>query len=789
MKYVSEQFKEKQDEIIRPALKLYFEIGSDVTNTIDAFRGEEYAYDLGFDTDIAPVVENSACVNEHYYAVLGDNSPVDDPNRICSPDISEGMYDMPNTSVPYGITTFTPANTETLIGSSTEEYWHNFVPFPVHSTLSFRGHIPTQIRVQRYDFDTSSWVDEQVIDNSDLKEDVAFIPRNIEYAGSFRRFWVKNSSKAGRFQLNWIRLDYSAFEINGGSPVVFENELISSISIEQSTDLTSQNLPSYEITVECLDVNEEFSPESDYWNKQFYNGSKFYLKVGFDTEGGIEYIPFMIGELATMPSYGKGKITFKGAINFRGSYDNMDFESLPNDSLATGEEVDLRYFKDELDLHYSSGGNNNLFDHYDVFIDENDIHNSTFNYYGGVDDPRQLIANALGCFITSNGYTFDLHKAVDVQYKPYSDYLTRYEQISSTLESQPRVTKISVTRNKNTVSADKVTIDTPTQVHLDGEEGVEIEFDAIEFSTISKYIVTDYRKSVASANVDSTYNGCYQRNDGSFYFSLTFRSDVSTNIRPTVDFYKVDTARFEEKATMPSSEGEAYTNDNVLITNTYTANKVKSVARMMNGMTDQYEVDLMQDFRYELGDIIRLETLKNVYKTCVITGMSYKFPGSAGHLTCRKIFSLYDSSYSVIDAEGLNVKCKSNNTEVFSLNVLKTSENACAIGYWSTSGHLYLLVLGTDKVSVTAGGSTTEYEPNATLTDLNNHDWKFSYFDIAISGSGSVVTNAPTIELPDYDSDSGVSEGAFLAIEMLKKIYREQNMTAPVDYTCEWQTT
>ena len=138
MKYVSEQFKEKQDEIIRPALKLYFEVGSDVTNAVSLLSNEEYAYDMGFDTDIAPVVDPSVCVNEHYYAVLGDNSPVDDPNRICSPDISEGMYDLPTTTVPMGITPYTPANTESLIGSDSEEFWHTFVPFPVHSTLSFK---------------------------------------------------------------------------------------------------------------------------------------------------------------------------------------------------------------------------------------------------------------------------------------------------------------------------------------------------------------------------------------------------------------------------------------------------------------------------------------------------------------------------------------------------------------------------------------------------------------------------------------------------------------------------
>ena len=34
MRYVSEMFKEKQDEIIRPALKMRFELGTDINNPV-----------------------------------------------------------------------------------------------------------------------------------------------------------------------------------------------------------------------------------------------------------------------------------------------------------------------------------------------------------------------------------------------------------------------------------------------------------------------------------------------------------------------------------------------------------------------------------------------------------------------------------------------------------------------------------------------------------------------------------------------------------------------------------
>ena len=84
MRIVSDRFKDIQNELIRPQAELYFEVGSDVLNALNA--AEIYGVSLDLDDTVAPIVPPNACINEKYYAIVGDSKGVDDPNRICAPD-------------------------------------------------------------------------------------------------------------------------------------------------------------------------------------------------------------------------------------------------------------------------------------------------------------------------------------------------------------------------------------------------------------------------------------------------------------------------------------------------------------------------------------------------------------------------------------------------------------------------------------------------------------------------------------------------------------------------------
>lgn len=763
MRFVSEQFKEIQGEVIRPQTKLYFEIGTDIVNPVTLMASTQGNLTVdGFDYAVAPVIQPKNCINEHFYAVLGDQVGVDDPDRICAPD---NPATTPTTSVPMGITPFTNANTEALIGDS-GDYYKNFNPFPQPVTLSFKGGvIPDTIRVECYDFDTKTWFTEATISNPDLKEEVVF--EHTADAGNFRRFWVKNSAWSGRFQMNWLRINYAEMKYETDS-VVFENEHISSVNISTETDLTSQTLPDYTMTVECLDIDEEYTPDSIYWKYLFADNTPCYFKIGYEINGEIEYIPFFYGHLKKAPDYNEGKITFNVAVIWNQDY-NFRIGSFHNASLATGypvESITLLKAIEESNL-------NIFFDTYDVFKDQDDIGDSLVNYYGSIPcgDAGQLVANALGCYIMAGVNTVGLYNTNDIQYKTFIDYVTRYEQIQNNLESLPKVGEIVVSRNRNTLSATYSDIVAKANITVPANDS-EWAYFSLPFYAFGKCAVVGTLPSGISADFSQLSE--HEEDDGTNTVSIVYTNSSGTprTFRPTVRFYHVDTTTFETKDYCEDGASETYRNDNELITCEHTADKARRVAKFVSGASNKYEVDLIPDYRYELGDVIRLETQENVFKTCVITGLNFTFPGSNGHLSCRKIFSLLDSPYAVLDARGLTITAG-----IYTFTILETSESGAVIGKYYDGTKTYLYMLGVSKVE--EGGNILD--ANADMTDLNGHSWKFMYFSFS---TNTIVTNAPVIELPEYDPDSGVDEATYGAINMINAVYEQQGMSAPVDKTC-----
>lgn len=770
MKNVSNQFKDTMNEVIRPATQLYFEIKTDVLHI--AHGGSENAADIGFDDTVAPViVAPDNCMNTNYYAVVGDHVGVGDPNRICAPD---DVSETPNVSVPIGITNYIPANTEILIGDA-DTYYNNFSPFVYGGLLRFvGGHLPTSFRVERYDFDTETWTEEYSTtgEASDVWEFSNLDPAN---AGDFRRFYI-SAPDDGRFQISYAQYK------TGYTPVVFENSYISSVNISEETDLTSQALPSYEMTVECLDPDEIYTPDSDYWGKQFAEGSECFFKLGYEINGANEYIPMFYGRLTQAPTYGQGKITFNIATDLERAWE-VQFLSVPNKLLNTGDIVDSILFKDLLDTE-------ELFDSYDVFHGADDERGSECNFYGDIpgNEARQLIANALGCFITAGIDTVDLHNANDIQYKEFSDYVTRYEQVQATLESQPKVRKIVVTRNENLLSANSVQRTIAERFYVHADEYVEVAYN-IPFYAVGKFVVNDYQKTVPAAAVTATYNytgGEAIKPDGTVDVTIEFWADRNTYLQPIITFYGVDNNKYEEYEYIENSnDGEEYSNNNDLITNGYTANKAKRVAHLINDIPNVYEVDVVQDYRYELGDVIRLETQRNVFKTCVVTGLNFTLPGSNGHITCRKIFSMFDCPDVVQDADGLTISTTDTDDSEINFTIAEASESGVVIGYTPaeegyTADRLY--ILGSKRIEGDIGGVPVEAEFSGYLTDLNGHDWYF--YTHNIKRGADIDTTAPVVELPAYDYTMGATVEAWGVICLLKHLYESQGMTAPVDYTC-----
>lgn len=763
MRFVSEQFKAKQDEIIRPAIKLYFEVATNVVQSLKSVG----ATLLDFDTSVAPIVAPDSCTNEYYYAVLGDGMSVDDPKRLCAPY----NFTLPNHTVPYGITEYTNANTWAIIGNENTSSF-NFTGITAPITLNFGGGVlPDMLRVEYYDADLGVWQVERDLVNLSPKSEYTFEPDNYDNANVYRRFKVKNAYKSGRFQLNWIRLEKS------GSPVVFTDNRISVSSIDESTDLTSQSMPSYEMTVTCLDVNGEYTPDSDYWDNQFKDGSPCYLKAAYRINGVNEFVPMFFGRLSEKPNYEQGKITFKVAVDWRISW-TYNIYPMFNDTLSVGDEVPGNQF-------FMIMFNGKMFDSYDVFNDGDDITDSVCSYSGEVDskEARQLVANALGCFMRADFNKVDLLNTNFIQYKPFDDYLTRYDQVKYALESKPKVGRISVSRTNNTVSSEYVeaTASASAEVGSTTHRFSLFEYETPFFAT-GKWEIVDAQSDNPDAVISLFANPeCYKLDNGNYIVDITFTASEAATIQPIVRFYKVDSNEFDETETITdANEGEIYSNSNILVTNSHIANKVKQVAHLVSDISYLYEVDVIQDLRYEVGDIIRLETEKNVYVTCVITGIKYNLPGSNGHITCRKVFSYEDSDNVILDPVGLSVTFG-----VTEIEVTKASDRASFVGIMNTENDTYIYVANVEEYDKDVSGTVTSETYNATLTDLNGHIWQFAFYSVP-SGT-SVSTGAPIVNIPEYDVSTGATAAAYGAIALLKTIYEKQGMTAPVDWNCAWE--
>lgn len=754
MRYLSESFKEMQDELIRPALSLFFEVNTNVEYSFKAYDNGEY---LGFDDTAAPVVPPKDCTNEYMYAVVGSNQRVDDARRICAPtDVSTE----PNHGVPYGVTPYTSANTDCLIGSDT--YYQNFVGIASKIELKFSNdHHPQKLTVEYWDNANSAWVVEDTIMTLD-DSPIYFTPASGTI-GRFRRFKASATSP-GRFQLQWIK----AYHRNS---ILFSKNRISSVVIDQETDLTSQTLPSYEMTVTCLDVDGIYKPGTSYWSEQFKTGVVCYFYVR-KTGNNFEEIPLAFGKLTQEPTYGDGKITFKVAFDWNYTSTPM-FKSIPNDTLNEGDIVDSRKYYQFL--------TSQLFDSYDVFHGADDEWGSEVNYYGVVDkkELRQRIANALGCYIVADVTRKNLFNANDIQYKPYQGVLKRYDQVKNTLENRQKVGEVSVTRYQYTLSGEYLDVEADEAISAT-ISGYNFAKFLLPFYAFGKVTIVDAQADDPTATITIADVVSQVVNaDGLIETELRFTSDTNTTIQPIVRFYEVKTEEFNETETIDGSASETYINDNYLISNGYNAGKAKRVAKLMSNVSGQYEIDVIQNFAYEAGDVIRIETEKGVFKTCVITGLKFNLPGSKGHITCRKIFAIEDAKKALYDMEGVTLIEKTG-VGGQSFRVTETANKYMAMGkFHDTDLNLdFYVVVGATKAQVKGGGDWGNLTPHE-LEDYNKHVW---YFFGDVIDNSQLAVNIPIYDLGTRPAGEEIDIYTWGGIKLAMMLYEEQGMSSPLDW-------
>jgi hypothetical protein len=524
-------------------------------------------------------------------------------------------------------------------------------------------------------------------------------------------------------------------------------------------------MPSYEMTVTCLDPDGQYKPETSYWEHQFKEGKACLLKVGYENEIDTEYLDIMYGILTAQPDYEQSKITFKVAVGFNSDgKGRAKLTSLPS-AIPPGEEVDSRLFSTLITSLFTSS---------DVIKNTTDNTNTKTNHYEYIrTDARQLVANAVGGYIVARSNEVNLHDTCDIQYKTIDDVLPRYDQIKNTLQNRPKVGTLEIMRYENRLASEYKDVEARERVSIPvGSGSAWFVLPAWVYGR-TQLINAQAADSSAVVSLLTATNPESVNDNGTITVNISFRSNTATTIKPIVRFYGVNSTGYQENEDVGSGTGEPYNNDNVLVTNAYVANRVKRVARFMSDVFNQYEVDVMQDLRYEIGDVIRLETEKGVYKTCVITALKFNLPGSTGHVTCRKIFSLMDSAYAIPDPNGVVVTFSPSGNKYY----VGGNDGVAIFGNFVYNSKAYFYGVGFS----TFIKDNVEYNVNKKLVDLNGHEWKFFYYNL---DSTFTINATKIVDLPAYDSTKGASLDSWGAIELIKALYNEQKMTPPVDYTC-----
>ena len=357
------------------------------------------------------------------------------------------------------------------------------------------------------------------------------------------------------------------------------------------------------------------------------------------------------------------------------------------------------------------------------------------------------------------------------------------------LEPQPKVSQINVVRNENTLLEEyyRANLETERLVELPAGTTTELTFK-VPFFGIGKFnCILRHNGIELPSQFLEIQDTVIEEKGEDGYTTVTIEVNNTTEDHDfyvdrttTCDFYKVTNTKFEEVESLSGdTSGEAYINDNFLITNGHTANKAKQVAKFMNDASDQYEIDVIQNFLYEIGDPIRVETQKNIFKTCVITGLQFVLPGSSGHVTCRRIFSIDGISEAVIGLNGVIIQYNEG-AVVINAGLLANGETF-VLGFYddySTAKQRLVIVGGHDKYA--SNGASTVY-----ITDKNGHIWEV--LSVERNASGSEPTDLPYIEIPAYGSRPPINNSiAYGAIALITKMYEEQGMTSPVNYDCSY---
>ena len=557
------------------------------------------------------------------------------------------------------------------------------------------------------------------------------------------------------------RISYYPLSNNAADPVaIFVNSNLISVDIEESSNLYSQELPRFDVTVKIYDADGTYDPVNPQGEfAKFVQDYSVYMLMGYMVEGYLETPFTVLLYLKDTPVYENHEITL--SFSTTKSADNKYIDTLPIISGNPGDPIVNRTYRHTAgSLTIDSNG-------FESLITRAEMDQIICSIYGlgYVNPPKSInLTRALYNYVRLHhftGYEIINKNSIKIDRKPILKALT-IKQYSNTIPTTYQETVSGSAPNSN--------VEHWTDVGF-YQYRMIIDVDA-DVSDICKVDVLRLVVPGSSANmVDfSTYT---DSESGATHLRFWVYCDEDYNPSGTTTYtlglYHVRQVTNDITESV-NPDGENMVIDNPFITNTSLLESCRTMVKNVAYYRDYYTFDAIADYLTDANDWIVIDTPYEKNVGLFVTDIKYHFPGGTCTITGNRRFCLSNSNYSTDVARFAHI----NGVEYICVS------SFALVGYFHTTGG------DTDVVVVSASNGTNAariqapvigYDTNndgnvISITDSTSLTWYCDVADHSISG--------------EYYADDCMYLGRFANVEaaaryLIVKAYADQGFIVTLE--------
>ena len=509
------------------------------------------------------------------------------------------------------------------------------------------------------------WIEYDVNDDSILSTQSITLTATSDYEDL--EFDTNPTTTSTAYKLMATALDADAIDcmlcfdspaVAGASRYLIDNSNLINFHSDERADLYSQSRSNFEYTVEFMDFNRLYDPQNPQGKYAYMVlGSLYSIYMGYNINGmfvDAHSSDSTIVEnrycLKDLPIWNNEKVTLhlcdphtfdsnlSTQVPFIG-YSNVltPKQFAPGWSSNYGKQVltAMTYYIRYIVGPYSYG--------YPVSMTIEDAAKKVMETTGyltsdyPIEDVYALCQNALGCW--NYGKNVSDISVADV--KDYTiDDSVMYDE-GMTFNKEPQLKTLTIKKYNNTISANTLTYTVNLQ-----------ESDFVKWSE------TDVRPYRAKVNFDNPLTDIVDAhintsNPNNWTWTITYERDLVSGVCHWVIYvYAVTPAqgaysytftltpietKIDDVSEVVNGEGENLTIDNPFITSDALVTLCATAAKKIAAWREVYDIDVMENFKLRIGDIVKLNTIYEQNIPVIITGLQFNIPGPKGHITCRRI--------------------------------------------------------------------------------------------------------------------------------------------------------